>query len=151
MRVHAVLEQKTYTTIAHVLSYVLFCSPKDCCPPSSSVQGIFSVRVLEWTAISSSRGSSQPRDRTCVSCISCIVRLILYHWATWEPTMLMDFQGTCHIVGTFKNIVAISFMKYVWLYLLYWNLHKKIALITTTSFWRLILVFIYFISNPHIQ
>ena len=36
----------------------------DYSPPGSSVQGIFHERILEWVAISSSRGSSQPRDRT---------------------------------------------------------------------------------------
>ena len=50
----------------------------------SSVHGIFQARMLEWIAISSSRGSSWPRDRTCLSCISCISRQILYHWAAWE-------------------------------------------------------------------
>jgi len=38
------------------------------------------VRILEWVAISYTRGSSQPRDPTCVSYISCIGRQILYHW-----------------------------------------------------------------------
>ena len=38
--------------------------------PGSSVHGIFQARVLEWAAISFSRGSSQPRDRTQVSCIA---------------------------------------------------------------------------------
>ena len=45
------------------------CNPMDCSPPGSSVHGIFQARILEWVAISSSRGSSQPRDRTWVSCI----------------------------------------------------------------------------------
>ena len=39
----------------------------DCSLPGSSVHGIFQARVLEWVAISFSRGSSQPRDRTWVS------------------------------------------------------------------------------------
>ena len=39
----------------------------DCSPPGFSVHGIFQARVLEWVAISFSRGSSQPRDRTRVS------------------------------------------------------------------------------------
>ena len=34
----------------------------DCSPPGSSVHGIFQARILEWVAISSSRGSSQSRD-----------------------------------------------------------------------------------------
>ena len=40
------------------------CDPMDCNLPSSSVHGIFQAIVLEWIAISFSRGSSQPRDQT---------------------------------------------------------------------------------------
>ena len=55
---------------------------------SSSVHEIFQARILKWVAISSSRGSSQPRDGTCVSCTFCIGRWILYHLATREaPTL----------------------------------------------------------------
>ena len=36
----------------------------DCCPPGSFVHGIFQARLLEWVAISFSRGYSQPRDQT---------------------------------------------------------------------------------------
>ena len=43
------------------------CSPMDCSLPGSSVHGICQARVLEWIAISFSRGSSQPRDQTRVS------------------------------------------------------------------------------------
>ena len=43
--------------------------------------GFSQARILQWAAISSSRGSSQPRDRTHISCIS---RQIIYHCATWE-------------------------------------------------------------------
>ena len=35
---------------------------KDCSPPGSSILGILQARILEWVAVSSSRGSSQPRD-----------------------------------------------------------------------------------------
>ena len=45
------------------------CDPMDCSPPGSYVHRIFQARILEWVAISSSRGSSQPRDGTCISCI----------------------------------------------------------------------------------
>ena len=40
-----------------------------CSPPGSSLHGILQARVLEWVAISFSRGSSRPRDQTQVSCI----------------------------------------------------------------------------------
>ena len=46
------------------------CDPMDCNPPSSSVHGILQARLLKWVAIPFSRGSSQPRDRTQVSCIA---------------------------------------------------------------------------------
>ena len=39
-------------------------------PPGSSVHGILQARILEWVAIPPSRGSSRPRDRTRVSCVS---------------------------------------------------------------------------------
>ena len=58
-----------------------FCDPMGCSPPSFSVHGIFQARILEWVAISFSRGSSQPKDQTHVFCIG---RQFLYHWATWE-------------------------------------------------------------------
>ena len=50
-------------------------------PPGSSVLWISQARILEWVAISSSRGSSRLRDQTHLS-VSCIGRRILYHWAT---------------------------------------------------------------------
>ena len=46
------------------------CNPMDYSPPGSSVHEIFQPRTLEWDAISFSRGSSQPRDQTWVSCIA---------------------------------------------------------------------------------
>ena len=46
------------------------CDPMNCSPPGFSIHGIFQARVLGWGAISVSRRSSQPRDRTWVSCIA---------------------------------------------------------------------------------
>ena len=59
----------------------LFCDSMDCSPPGSSVHGIVQASLLEWVAISFSRGSSRPRDRTLVSCIG---RWVLYHSSTRE-------------------------------------------------------------------
>ena len=65
----------------------------DCSPPGYSVHGILQARILEWVAISFSRGSFQPRDWTCVSCTG---RCILYHWATGEaPQSLMLLPTEC--------------------------------------------------------
>ena len=47
-----------------------FATPMDCSLPDSSVHRICQARILEWVAISYSKGSSRPRDRTHVSCIA---------------------------------------------------------------------------------
>ena len=57
----------------------------DCSPPGSFVHGILQARILEWVAISYSKGSSQSKDQIRISCTSYIGRQrILYHCATWE-------------------------------------------------------------------
>ena len=72
----------TWCAVLCSLSRVwLFCDPVDCSPPASPIHGVSQARILEWVAISSSRGPSQPRDRTHVSCIG---RQSLYHYAAWE-------------------------------------------------------------------
>ena len=58
------------------------CNPMDCSPPSSSVCGILQARILEWVAMSSSRGSSQSRNRTCISMSPALVFFITT--TTWE-------------------------------------------------------------------
>ena len=62
-------------------SYLTLCDPMGCCLTGSSVHGLLQARILEWVAISSFRGSSQPKNQTHVSCIG---RWILCYLATWE-------------------------------------------------------------------
>ena len=64
------------------------CDTMDYNLPASSVHGSLQVRTLEWVTISLSRGSSQPRDRTRISCTG---RRVLYHWATREPWLAWVF------------------------------------------------------------
>ena len=64
-----------------IQSCLTFCNPMDCSLPGSSVLGILQERKLEWIVIPLSRGSSQPRDRTQVSCIAGRLFTI---WATRE-------------------------------------------------------------------
>ena len=51
-------------------SCLTLCNPMNCSPPGSSVHGISQARILEWVAISFSKGSSRPRDPTQVCCIA---------------------------------------------------------------------------------
>ena len=57
----------------------VLCDPMDGSPPGSSVLEVLQARILEWVVMTSSRGSFPPRNRTQVSCISCIARQILCH------------------------------------------------------------------------
>ena len=73
-------------------SCLTLCNPLDCSLPSPSIHGIFQARILEQVAISFSRGSSQPRYQTCVSCISCLGWRILYHCANLAK-LILDTQS----------------------------------------------------------
>ena len=66
------------------------CDPMDCSLPGSPVHGIFQARVLEWVAISSSKVSSRPRDRTQVSCIAGRHFTV---WATREAPNIHTAQA----------------------------------------------------------
>ena len=68
--------------------------PMHCSPPGSPVFGIFQTRILEWVAIFFSRGSTQPRDQTHVSCIN---RQILYHQATTENHFIGRKVKNCQL------------------------------------------------------
>ena len=64
-------ETETLMPISEVVqSCPILFDPMDCSLPDSAVHGIFQARILEWAAMSSSRGSYQPRDQTQVYCIA---------------------------------------------------------------------------------
>ena len=60
------------------------CPTMDCSLPGSSVHGISQVRILKWVSTSFSWESFQPKDQSCIFCVSYIGRKILYHCAPWE-------------------------------------------------------------------
>ena len=68
------ISTRHFPNFAHtcVQSCLTLCDPTDCSPPGSSVHGISQARILEWVTISSSRGSSRPRDWTRISYVSCV-------------------------------------------------------------------------------
>ena len=84
------------------------------CQASLSMDS-FQARILEWVAISYSRGSSQCSDQTCISCVSYIGRQILYHCATWEALRLGEVvvlsniqKSTSLVVQIIKNLPAMQ-------------------------------------------
>ena len=80
------------------------CNPMDLSPPGSSLHGIFLVRRLEWVVISFSRGSSQPRDRTQVSCLSCTAGRIFTTEPQNKPGCLgQHFPEYIYSLALFRN------------------------------------------------
>ena len=74
--------------------------------PGSSVHGISQSRILEGVAHSYTRGSSQPRNQTHNSCISCIGRQFLYHYSIWEAPDASQIHHliSCFITHPWKHI-----------------------------------------------
>ena len=56
-----------YIYVLSHFSHVRLCNPMDYSPPGSSVHGLLQAGIVEWVAISFSRGSSCPRDQTLIS------------------------------------------------------------------------------------
>jgi len=84
----------------------------------SSVHGIFLARILEWVSISSSRGSSWPRDWNCVSYIPWIVREIPYHrhislYCTFQTLCLFYKLKVCDTL-CWASLLAFLFFQRQW-------------------------------------
>ena len=87
------------------------CDPMDCSLLGSSVHGIFQARILEWVAIYFSRGTSQPRDQTRVSCIAGRCFTI---WATREGTISgIDNTILTHIKLLFIDKMLINIPSWI--------------------------------------
>ena len=119
-------------------SCLILCDIMDCSPPGSSVHGIFQARILEWVAISSSRGSSPPRNRTCLSCIN---RQILYLGATWEihdPVLWSKNVSIVVLCTIFRGLI-----------ILFWdtlNIHYFLAGACRTKEFKILPLFRWFFS-----
>ena len=84
-------------------SVATFCDPVDCSPPGSPVHGILQGGILQWVVLSSSRGSSWPRDRTHISYVSCIAGGFFTCWAIQEDGVgYIQILGHC-IQGTWAS------------------------------------------------
>ena len=79
------------------------CDPMDCSLSGSSVHGIFQARVLEWIAISFSKGSSRPRNQTRVSSIA---GRFFTSWATILHSTYVHFKRSICLTQTVKHLPA---------------------------------------------
>ena len=85
-------------------SCLTLCNLMECSPPGSSVHGILQARVLEWTAMPSFRGSSQPG----VSDVSCIGRQILYYWHCLSKLKLQYFGHLVRRADSFEKTLMLG-------------------------------------------
>ena len=105
------------------------CDPMDCSLPGSSVHGIFQARVLEWADISFSRGSSQPRNRTRVSCVADRCFII---WATREASDPYNFIQIN--LNRDRAIIILFFIIWTGSLLMHW--HCFVAIRTSSHQWK---------------
>ena len=84
----------------HAQSCLTLCNPMNCSLPGSSVHGFLQANILEWVAVAFSRGSSQPKNQTHFSCISCIAGGFFTKWATWE-TQNYHIDPTIPLLGVY--------------------------------------------------
>ena len=96
---------------------VWLCDPMECSLPDSSVHGILQARVLEWVAMPSSRGSSLPRDWTCISYLPLAPPQI--------TALMMATQKHCFILEFLRLDVKFIFKSFLPLT----NSHLKLPLL----------------------
>ena len=104
--------------------YPTLCDPVDCSLPGSSICGALQARILEWVAISFSRGSSRPRDRTQVSLIAgrrftlWATRALIYNICFSLSDLLHSVWQTLHLPTS--TVVAQS-LSLIWLFATPWT------------------------------
>ena len=81
-----------HACVLNCFSRVQLCNPVDWGLPGSSVHGILQARTLEWVAMPSSRGSSQPRDQTYFCYVSCIGSRVLTASTTYSCLYILDIN-----------------------------------------------------------
>ena len=112
------------------------CDPMECSPPGSSVHGILQARILEWVAISFSRGSSWLRNWTRVSCTT---GGFLTDWAVIEAPKEWTYTYTCIYIWHINvyDIHMYDIYIYMYTYVCIWHTHVYIYMyMTYTYIWN---------------
>ena len=110
----------SFRVVESLSRVLLFCDPMGCSPPGSSVHGISQARILEWVAVSFSRGSSRPRDWMRVPCIVSLAwqadSLPLSHLGSPIPSGSFLFcpQWWCPNQGRYLIVFTSLFHQNLW-------------------------------------
>ena len=119
--------KKNITCVKSLQSCLTLCDPMDYHLPGSSVHGILQTRILEWVAICSSRGSSQPKDWTGVSWIA---GGFFTSWAIREALCGMNQQN---VIFTWSQFSLVQSLSRVWLFATPWIAACQASLSITNS------------------
>ena len=100
-----------FVCVKFLQSCPTLCNPMDCSPSGSSLHGILQARTLEWVAMPSSRGSSQPRDRMSpamagrffISRVTWEVISSLYIWS-------VRYLSFACVANIFPNLLSVSWL-----------------------------------------
>ena len=93
-----IIRNNNFIVVAAILSLSCVRLFSDSLNYSLPIHRISQARVLEWVAIAFSRRSSQPRDRTHVSCVSCFGKRILYCRDTGEAASIALLSFNCRLL-----------------------------------------------------
>jgi len=111
----------------------------DCSPPVFSVHGILQERILKWVAISFSRGSSWPSDRTCVCCPG---RWILYHRTILEADLYLGAKKilNLHWSSLYFNLYFMYSVHFLNIFItsptIFWGKEPMLLPMSFMSFWK---------------
>ena len=114
------------------------CNPMDCSPPGFSVHGILQARILQWVAISFSRGSSRPRDRTQVSHIAgrrfnlwasreapYLICEVINNCSTFLMECLWGLKESVYVKNPCRVLVLVFSMEQIFLQFFLTSLHSS--------------------------
>ena len=111
---HCVSWLWSWSCVTHAKSLhacLTLCDPMDWSPPGSSVHGILQPKILEWITMPSSRGSSQPRDQTHVSCGSSVAGKFFTAEPPGKPSP--DLRGPSTSLTFFMTISSLTIQYFI--------------------------------------
>ena len=148
------------TACKSLQSCLTLCDLMECSLPGTPLHGILQARILKWIAMPSSRGSSQPKDQTRISYVSCIGRWVLYHQChLGSPHTSLCFPKSIHLeiwqTWTKQLAVWVIKLKVLQKQFPYHLLHTRwskysILCIPITLYGNVIVKFSYIFSKYHI-
>ena len=124
------------------------CDPLDTRLPGSSVLGILQARILAWVDISFSRGSSQPRNRTGVSCLvgrfftdwalrkAFLLSLLLFKFNDEYDWIQLKCMFKCRIFKIWQTFLSFNCEHII-------QLFSKFKIITLDHIWRFTFFFFF--------